>query len=65
MLKWVAFLLRNKFALRRITPTGRKLPEDSSGIINEFFDLCNRKLRNLDREQFYAADETNFRLDAP
>jgi hypothetical protein len=59
------FLLRNKLVLRRITTTGRKLSEDSAGVINEFFDLCNRKLRNIDHEQIYAADETNFRLDAP
>jgi hypothetical protein len=57
------FLLRNKLVLRRITTTGRKLSEDSAGVINEFFDLC--KLRNIDREQIYATDETNFRLDAP
>jgi hypothetical protein len=59
------FLLRNKLVLRRITTTGRKLSEDSAGVINEFFDLCNRKLRNKDREQIYATDETKFCLDAP
>jgi hypothetical protein len=59
------FLLRNKLVLRRITTTGRKLSEDSAGVINEFFDSCNRKLRNIDREQIYAADETKFCLDAP
>ena len=59
------FLVRNKFVLRRITTTGRKLPNDAPEAVNEFFALCNRTLRNVNREQIFAADETNFHLDSP
>ena len=50
---------------RRITTTGRKMPEDSAEIIEDFFATCNQQLLGLPREQVFGCDETNFRLDAP
>ena len=41
------------------------MPKHSPEILSDFFALYNQKLMNCQRDQIYAADETNFRLDAP
>ena len=41
------------------------MPENSVEIIRDHFAICMQQLRNVPREQIFACDETNFRLDAP
>ena len=62
------FLRRNKFVLRRITTTGRDLPENSIDTILKFL-IGMRKLfidiEDFDLDSLINMDETSIYLDFP
>jgi len=63
---WLAnFLKRKNLTLRRITTTGRDLPEDSVAVIQKFIDNCTNKFTNFNRAQIINMDEIAVFLDHP
>ena len=66
------FFKRHQFVLRRITTSGRDLPENALNIIQDFFAECNISIRELKRRHnrnwrsmIFNMDETAIYLGAP
>jgi hypothetical protein len=50
--------------LRRITTTGRPLPSNCAGIVQEFFDHCANLLEGKPLGAIFCFDETGHGLNA-
>lgn len=58
------FLRRSNFVLRRITTSGRDLPNNSREIVLDFINKCRYELVNTQRSSVINLDETSIYLDA-
>ena len=61
------FLKRRRLSRRRITTSGRPLPDDSLEIIDTYLDSVNNLLEeySFTSEEILAMDETTVYMDAP
>ena len=60
-----AFMLRNKFSLRRVTSTGQSLPEDFIQKVNDFRSYFKQKSRGIDLKHIGNMDEVPMCFDMP
>ena len=58
------FNKRNGFTLRRVTTTGREMPENTLEILLKHLDECEKLLTGIDRNQILNMDETSIYLDS-
>ncbi len=60
------FLSRSNLSLRRITTSGRDLPNDANSIINEFIRTCKQQIGSITNlSNIINMDETSVYLDSP
>jgi hypothetical protein len=59
------FLKRKNLSLRRITTTGRSLPQNALNTIKEFIDNCANLFTNINRAQIINMDEIGVYIDYP
>lgn len=50
---------------RRITPSGRPLPQECLDVIEHFFAEFEEKLAGVPRKLIFVGDQSPVRLDAP
>lgn len=55
---------RNGFTLRRVTTTGKEMPENTLEIIKKHLNECEQLLTGIDRNQIINMDETAIYLDS-
>lgn len=58
------FIKRNNFSLRRISTSGRNLPENCVQIINQFLSSCSPRILGP-KSGIFNMDETSIYLDSP
>ncbi len=58
------FNKRNGFTLRRVTTTGREMPENTLEILLKHLDECEKLLTGINRNQILNMDETSIYLNS-
>lgn len=63
---WLSrFLMRYKYVLRRITSTGRCLPDNVYSITQNHLNYCKKLSTKYSQSEILNMDETNIQVDHP